>query len=56
MNVGFLGLGAMGSAMASRVIKAGHKVTVWNRSPNNVKELVAEDATAAKTPQEAAQN
>lgn len=55
MNVGFLGLGAMGSAMALRVLKAGHKVTAWNRSPASVQELVAEGATAAKTPQDAFQ-
>ncbi|MGA3302945.1 MAG: NAD(P)-dependent oxidoreductase [Methylovirgula sp.] len=55
MNVGFLGLGAMGSAMALRVLKAGHKVCAWNRSPKSVQELVAEGATAAKTPQDAFQ-
>ncbi len=36
MNVGFLGLGAMGSAMALQLIKAGHKVSAWNRSPQKV--------------------
>ncbi len=55
MHVGFLGLGAMGSAMALQLIKAGHSVTAWNRSPDKVKELVAAGATAAETPQQAAQ-
>jgi 3-hydroxyisobutyrate dehydrogenase-like beta-hydroxyacid dehydrogenase len=55
MNVGFLGLGAMGSGMALRLIKAGHKVCVWNRSPGKVQELIAEGASEAKTPQEVAQ-
>jgi 3-hydroxyisobutyrate dehydrogenase-like beta-hydroxyacid dehydrogenase len=32
MKVGFIGLGAMGSAMASNLLAAGHTVTVWNRS------------------------
>lgn len=32
MDVGFIGLGAMGSAMASNLIKAGHSVQGWNRS------------------------
>ncbi|HEX5306711.1 MAG TPA: NAD(P)-dependent oxidoreductase [Dyella sp.] len=32
MKVGFIGLGAMGSAMASNLVSAGHSVTVWNRS------------------------
>jgi 3-hydroxyisobutyrate dehydrogenase-like beta-hydroxyacid dehydrogenase len=33
MRVGFIGLGAMGRAMATRLIDAGHEVHVWNRSP-----------------------
>jgi len=32
MDVGFIGLGAMGSAMASNIAKAGHTVRAWNRS------------------------
>ena len=32
MEVGFIGLGAMGSAMALNLAKAGHKVRAWNRS------------------------
>ena len=32
MDVGFIGLGAMGSAMAKNLAKAGHKVRAWNRS------------------------
>lgn len=31
-NITVLGLGAMGSRMAARLIAAGHKVTVWNRT------------------------
>ncbi|TXN23737.1 NAD(P)-dependent oxidoreductase [Methylobacterium sp. WL9] len=33
MDVGFLGLGRMGRAMAANLVKAGHTVRVWNRSP-----------------------
>lgn len=33
MDVGFLGLGRMGRAMAGNLVKAGHRVRVWNRSP-----------------------
>ena len=33
MEVGFLGLGIMGTAMARNLLKKGFKVTVWNRSP-----------------------
>ena len=32
MEDGFIGLGAMGSAMARNLAKAGHKVRAWNRS------------------------
>ena len=33
MNVGFIGLGAMGRAMARNLVKAGYSVRAWNRSP-----------------------
>jgi len=33
MDVGFIGLGAMGSRMAANLAAAGHDVTAWNRSP-----------------------
>ena len=33
MQIGFVGLGKMGSAMASNLAKAGHRVVAWNRSP-----------------------
>jgi len=32
MHVAFLGLGIMGRPMASNLVKAGHEVTVWNRT------------------------
>lgn len=54
MNVGFLGLGGMGSAMAANLLKAGHAVTVWNRSPAATEPLAALGATVAATPTEAA--
>jgi 3-hydroxyisobutyrate dehydrogenase-like beta-hydroxyacid dehydrogenase len=40
MKVGFIGLGRMGSAMAANLIKAGHEVTVFNRSPEKREALV----------------
>ena len=33
MRVAFLGLGIMGRSMATNLAKAGHEVTVWNRTP-----------------------
>ena len=40
MKVGFIGLGRMGSAMAANLLKAGHDVTVFNRSPAKRQALV----------------
>ena len=53
MDVGFIGLGAMGSAMAGNLVKAGHRVRGWNRSGDGGVagiEMVAEprDAFAAE--------
>jgi len=54
MQIGFIGLGSMGSGMAANLLKAGHTLTVFNRTPNKAEALVAEGATLAKTPSEAA--
>jgi 3-hydroxyisobutyrate dehydrogenase len=54
-KVGFLGLGAMGSRMAANLLKAGHTVTVWNRSPAAGEALVASGARRASSPKEAAE-
>jgi 3-hydroxyisobutyrate dehydrogenase-like beta-hydroxyacid dehydrogenase len=53
MQVGFLGLGTMGKAMAANLIKAGHALTVWNRSPAPAEELRALGARRAGSPTEA---
>jgi 3-hydroxyisobutyrate dehydrogenase-like beta-hydroxyacid dehydrogenase len=50
MRVAFLGLGIMGQRMAANLVKAGHEVSVWNRTPKQV-----EGARTATTPAEAAQ-
>ena len=49
---GFLGLGIMGTPMAKNLLKAGFKVTVWNRSPDKCAELAALGAEVASTPAE----
>jgi 3-hydroxyisobutyrate dehydrogenase-like beta-hydroxyacid dehydrogenase len=54
MDIGFLGLGAMGSVMALNLIKQGYKVTVWNRSAPPANALHAQGARIAATPAEAA--
>jgi 3-hydroxyisobutyrate dehydrogenase len=53
-KIAFLGLGAMGSRIAARLIEAGHTVTVWNRSPSPVQALVALGARSASMPRDAA--
>jgi 3-hydroxyisobutyrate dehydrogenase-like beta-hydroxyacid dehydrogenase len=47
--VGFIGLGNMGSAMATRLLEAGFDVTVYNRSPGKADALAARGATVAAT-------
>jgi 3-hydroxyisobutyrate dehydrogenase-like beta-hydroxyacid dehydrogenase len=46
MFIGFIGLGNMGSAMAARLVNAGHRVRVWNRTP---KSLEGAEAAASLT-------
>ena len=37
MQVGFAGLGRMGAPIAGNLVRAGHRVTVWNRSPEKAR-------------------
>ena len=53
MDIGFIGLGHMGSGIAARLLKPGRRLTVWNRSPEPVARLVAQGAQAAATPAQA---
>lgn len=46
MKVGFIGLGQMGQGMAANLIKAGHEVTVFNRTLAKVQALAAKGAKA----------
>ena len=55
MKVGFIGLGNMGAAIAGNILKAGHQLTVWNRSQAPVAELVGKGAVAAKAPEDTLQ-
>jgi 3-hydroxyisobutyrate dehydrogenase-like beta-hydroxyacid dehydrogenase len=50
MNIGVIGLGQMGRAIAGHLISSGHRVAVWNRSPGPVAQLVARGAEAAAKP------
>ena len=49
MDIGFVGLGLMGAGMAANLLKAGHRVTVFNRTPAKAQALVAHGAKAAAT-------
>lgn len=53
MKIGFVGLGNMGQAMATNLLKGGHELLVWNRSPGPVHVLVERGAKAAADPQQA---
>src|SRR4051812_47881480 len=52
-EIGFLGLGTMGSAMARRLVDAGHNVRVWNRSPDAAAPLLAAGAQLVAHPGDA---
>jgi len=53
-RIGLIGLGLMGRPMGMNLLKAGHVLTVWNRTASRAEELVAAGAKLAKTPREAA--
>lgn len=54
-RIAVLGLGAMGSRMAARLIDAGYEVTVWNRSPAALTSLIDRSVRIAASPAEAAE-
>jgi 3-hydroxyisobutyrate dehydrogenase len=54
MQIGIAGIGKMGAAIAQRLMEVGHTVTVWNRSADKLKPLVAAGAAVAATPAELA--
>lgn len=54
MTTGFIGLGAMGSGIAARLIGAGHDLIVWNRSPAAMAAAVANGAREAASAAQAA--
>jgi 3-hydroxyisobutyrate dehydrogenase-like beta-hydroxyacid dehydrogenase len=47
MKVGFIGLGQMGAGMAASLLKAGHAVTVYNRTRSKIDDLVKKGAIPA---------
>jgi 3-hydroxyisobutyrate dehydrogenase len=55
VSIAFLGVGQMGSPMASHLVAAGFDVRLWNRSMDRVKDLVKLGGFAAASPKEAAE-
>ena len=53
-KIGLIGLGLMGRPMGMNLLKAGHQLTVWNRTSERAQELVKAGAILAKTPREVA--
>lgn len=53
MDIGFIGLGNMGAGMAANLVKAGHEVAVYNRSPEKADALCLHGARLARTVAEA---
>jgi 3-hydroxyisobutyrate dehydrogenase-like beta-hydroxyacid dehydrogenase len=54
MNIGFVGLGAMGAGIVPRLMAAGHTVTGWNRSRDKAEPLIKAGMHFAATPRAAA--
>ena len=52
-TISYLGLGTMGSGMASNLLKAGYQLTVWNRSAEKCEPFVRKGARVAKSPSDA---
>jgi 3-hydroxyisobutyrate dehydrogenase-like beta-hydroxyacid dehydrogenase len=55
MNIGIVGLGAMGALIAPRLMEAGHAVTGWNRSRAKAEPLIAAGVKFAETPRAVAE-
>ena len=53
MNIGFIGLGNMGAAIAGRLLEAGHSLRVWNRSPEPSRRLSERGAQVVAGAEEA---
>ena len=53
MNLAFIGLGRMGTGMARNLLRAGHTLAVYNRSPKKAEALAADGARVASSPADA---
>ena len=48
MRIGFIGLGLMGTPLATNILQGGFELTVWNRTGAKAEHLVAAGAVAAE--------
>ncbi len=55
MDIGFVGLGAMGALIVPRLMAAGHNVTGWNRTREKTKTLIDAGMRLARSPRAAAE-
>ncbi|MBI4605382.1 MAG: NAD(P)-dependent oxidoreductase [Planctomycetes bacterium] len=53
-RIGFIGMGIMGRPMARNLLRAGHSVTVYNRTTSRARELEADGARVASSPRDCA--
>lgn len=56
MNIAFLGLGKMGTAIAKHLLKSGETLTVWNRTRSHAEALTGDGARVASSAAEAVKN
>ena len=56
MKIGFVGVGKMGTGMARNLLRAGHELSVYNRSRDKADALVSDGARVAETPADAARD
>src|SRR5258708_22624159 len=54
MKIGFIGLGSMGQGIARNILRAGHEVTVYNRTRSRAEALQSDGARVADSPLAAA--
>lgn len=47
MEIGFMGLGRMGANMVARLLRGGHRVVAYNRTPEKVREVEKQGASGA---------
>jgi 3-hydroxyisobutyrate dehydrogenase len=55
LEIGFIGLGVMGGSMAGHILKAGHSLSIYNRTASKCEALANDGAVVVKSPKEVAE-